>query len=54
MQSESEQKTPQAASTEQPRPTMTFTHVIATVNTGTFGGWGPKVAGPASIIKSWN
>ncbi|HEY8296868.1 MAG TPA: hypothetical protein VIG32_02470 [Candidatus Baltobacteraceae bacterium] len=47
---------PQAsqATDKQERPTITFTHVITTVSTGTFGGWGPKVNSSSGIIKSWN
>jgi hypothetical protein len=44
----------QKSSTEA-RPTITLQSVIVTgPDTAAFSGWGPKVAGAGSILKSWN
>ncbi|HEY8313358.1 MAG TPA: hypothetical protein VIG51_04215 [Candidatus Baltobacteraceae bacterium] len=53
MSTASEQPASQATKEEE-RPTITFTHIISTVNTGSFGGWGPKVNSTPNIFKSWN
>ncbi|MFN2448263.1 MAG: hypothetical protein ABR508_00515 [Candidatus Baltobacteraceae bacterium] len=43
----------QETTTENLRPTISLQHVVAT-GTGSFGGWGPKVAGSGGLLKNWN
>jgi hypothetical protein len=45
--------TPQAEKDSQ--PVISLSRVIANVSANdSFGGWGPKVAGSSSLIKTWN
>ena len=45
----------QTEKTEAARPTITLQSVLVTgPDTASFGGWGPKVTGIGTILKSWN
>lgn len=46
---------PTVETAEEQRPIISFTRVIeGAVGTGSFGGWGPKVAGSSSLLNNWN
>jgi hypothetical protein len=37
------------------QPVISLSRVIVNVSVSdSFGGWGPKVAGSSSLIKTWN
>jgi len=37
------------------QPVISLSRVIVNVSANdSFGGWGPKVAGSSSLIKTWN
>ncbi len=40
---------------EEQQPVNSFTRVIEVAPSGAaFGGWGPKVVGPLSMLTRWN